>query len=290
MRIFKKNNRWYIDFRLNKKRIRKDFDTKEQAEFFYLLEKKKIYKITEAEPIIESKSENTFKEFFQTYKNYKFPSISPATQKKINAIFEIFMDYIFSKYSDKIEINAITPKMIIDFISGQSKQFAPKTVNNRIVYIRELFKFAVDMQIIKESPVIVKFVKEKKTIPEYYSSENIKNMLTAARNKDNYFIIINLLLYTGIRKQEMENLKWENIDFENNFIKIFSTQGFTTKTERSNRKIPLNKNLKEILLDWYKKEFKKSEYVIHTAEGNKGLFMLFKNPDSLRSQDFYFQR
>ncbi|GEM_PF-4316783 len=36
MRIFKKNNRWYIDFRLNKKRIRKDFDTKEQAEFFYL--------------------------------------------------------------------------------------------------------------------------------------------------------------------------------------------------------------------------------------------------------------
>ncbi len=166
MRIFKKNNRWYIDFRLNKKRIRKDFDTKEQAEFFYLLEKKKIYKITEAEPIIESKSENTFKEFFQTYKNYKFPSISPATQKKINAIFEIFMDYIFSKYSDKIEINAITPKMIIDFISGQSKQFAPKTVNNRIVYIRELFKFAVDMQIIKESPVIVKFVKEKKTIPQ----------------------------------------------------------------------------------------------------------------------------
>ncbi|HPN32045.1 MAG TPA: phage integrase SAM-like domain-containing protein [bacterium] len=76
------------------------------------------------------------------------------------------MDYIFSKYSDKIEINAITPKMIIDFISGQSKQFAPKTVNNRIVYIRELFKFAVDMQIIKESPVIVKFVKEKKTIPQ----------------------------------------------------------------------------------------------------------------------------
>jgi len=69
----------------------------------------------------------------------------------------------------------------------------------------------------------------------------------------------------------MENLKWENIDFENNLIKIFSTQGFTTKTEMSNRKIPLNKNLKEILLDWYKKEFKKSEYVIHTAEGNKDM-------------------
>ncbi len=208
MQITKKKNKWVLDYYFQKKRKRKTFNTKKDAELFYFSIKNNVNETSSANTTTEIKSENLLLELIQTYKNYKFSSISSATQKKINAIFEIFKEYIFSIYTDKVQITAITPKMIIDFISGQSKQFAPKTVNNRIIYIRELFKFAVDMRIIKESPVIVKFVKEEKALPEYYSPEEIQSMLAAARNKMSYYVIINLLLYTGIRMKGIKIIEY----------------------------------------------------------------------------------
>ncbi|HPN32580.1 MAG TPA: tyrosine-type recombinase/integrase [bacterium] len=264
MGIIKKNGKWIVDYRIEKKRLRKSFSNKNKAESFY-------YSIKNQKNIQSVNDENLLCEFIETYKNYKFPSVSAGSQKKIKANLQIFLDYIKKSFSEKIKVTGITPKILIDFINEQNKIFAPQTINNRIVYIRELFKFAVDMQIITENPVIVKFVKEKKILPDYYSKEEIEKMITAAKGKMNYYVIINLLLYTGMRKQEMENLKWVHIDFEKNIITIFSSKDFKTKTSRSNRNIPLNLNLKNILLDWKNKELKKSEYVIHTAEGNKDM-------------------
>lgn len=51
-------------------------------------------------------------------------------------------------------------------------------------------------------------------------------------------------LYTGCRRSEALNVKWDDVDFENNVIYVHGT-----KTERSERIVPLFENLKDVLLE-----------------------------------------
>ena len=54
--------------------------------------------------------------------------------------------------------------------------------------------------------------------------------------------ILLLLLYSGMRRNEALTLQWEDIDWQNNKIHIRGT-----KTEKSDRIIPIFANLKKLL-------------------------------------------
>jgi integrase len=58
--------------------------------------------------------------------------------------------------------------------------------------------------------------------------------------------IISISLFTGLRINELLNLKWVNVDFDNDVMRILNTDTFQTKTRRD-RVIPLNSFLKSYL-------------------------------------------
>jgi len=93
--------------------------------------------------------------------------------------------------------------------------------------------------------VKVKRLREVKKVPRYFSKGEIKLLMDHGSKYLNQVITISL--FTGMRINELLNLRWENVDFENNSIRISNTQLFQTKTRRD-RHIPMNSHLKEYLI------------------------------------------
>jgi integrase len=58
--------------------------------------------------------------------------------------------------------------------------------------------------------------------------------------------------YTGMRLSEIINLKWSDVDLTDDIIRVKNTEDFTTKSKKE-RIIPINPNLKEILINKFPK-------------------------------------
>jgi integrase len=72
------------------------------------------------------------------------------------------------------------------------------------------------------------------------SNDDIEKLIKSATNKLTKDLI-SFLIYTGCRKGEVLNLKWENVDLKNDVVAI---KGTKTKHDRY---IPISKLLKELL-------------------------------------------
>ena len=86
---------------------------------------------------------------------------------------------------------------------------------------------AIDFYIVniaKEQPDNIALPKKKKTLPEVLSKEQIKSMINSSENIKHQ-IIIEILYSSGLRLSELLNLRIEDIDFENNLIRVRQGKG-----------------------------------------------------------------
>jgi integrase len=139
----------------------------------------------------------------------------------------------------------ITPNIITQMVDARKKQVANATINRDLMVLSSIINkcetWGYEVPKIKLS----KFkLKEK--------AENIKYLdswETAQKIIDNaphhLKPIIYTALYTGMRKGNLLNLKWENIDFKNNTINIKVKD--KTKDGGKNLSIPMISKLKDIL-------------------------------------------
>lgn len=91
-----------------------------------------------------------------------------------------------------------------------------------------------------------------KNIPDILTKEEIKQLITKTDNFK-HKLLIRLFYSTGARLSEIRNLKWEQIDFNENIIKITKAKG------NKERYVPIALSIKEDLIN-YKKQIW-SEYV-----------------------------
>ncbi len=71
-------------------------------------------------------------------------------------------------------------------------------------------------------------------------------------------------LHTGVRRGELFQLKWENVDLER---KNLTVTGETSRKSGKTRHIPLNDNALAVLKQWKKQRSAVSPYVFHDADG-----------------------
>ena len=133
----------------------------------------------------------------------------------------------------------------------------PATINRELACLRHMFNMALKWKKAQSNPVReVKFFKEPKEKDRILSKEEEARLLEAVRtgHKSKHLEpIIITALNTGMRKGEILNLKWSNVDFKNGFIVVEGTKNDEI------RQIPLNKKLTEALQDVRKAS--KGEYV-----------------------------
>ena len=133
----------------------------------------------------------------------------------------------------------------------------PATINKEVGILRRMFSIAVDNGWLKRNPAVKKLVKPlyvENTDKKILSIEEEKKLLTACKG-DCAFIkpIIICALHSAMRKSEILNLKWQNVDLENKLITIL------IQKNRKKSYIPISNKLNDELKKLYSQ--KSSDYV-----------------------------
>lgn len=125
----------------------------------------------------------------------------------------------------------------------ETKGHKPATVNRYIATLKHMFTKAVDWNMVEEDTLKrirkVKLLEENNRRLRYLNKDECKNLLSAC--KEHLKPIVITALNTGMRKEEILNLKWDNVDLKNGFILL----DITKNGER--REIPINATLKNML-------------------------------------------
>ena len=156
---------------------------------------------------------------------FKDKNIGEITQSDIK-------DYQLKR---KIEIMAM-PKNI----GKRESEISFAYLNKEILILSNFFNFCIEKELIEKNPAAgVKKLNELSRL-KTLSDSDIGKLIAGATNKLTRDLIT-FLIYTGCRKGEALNLKWDDVDMQNDVIAI---KGTKTKYDRY---IPISKPLKELL-------------------------------------------
>ena len=113
-------------------------------------------------------------------------------------------------------------------------------LNKEILILHNFFNFCIEKGYIDKNPVFkVKKLNELSRI-KTFSDDDIQKLISGASNKLTRDLIT-FLIFTGCRKGEALNLKWDDVDMKNQIIAI---KGTKTKYDRY---IPISKPLQVLL-------------------------------------------
>ena len=168
-------------------------------------------------------------------------------------------------YQSALKISSALNKKVDDvFEPFEAKKYlSPKTILHYHRLISVIMSTAVQWQLIISNPCErVKPPKVSKKEAKYLDEHQAKKLLSVIQNEDiKYKTIIEVLIYTGMRRGELCGLTWDDIDFKNKLLNInksilyLSDRGVfedLTKNQSSNRVIPISDNVIKSL-----KEYKK---------------------------------
>jgi len=132
-------------------------------------------------------------------------------------------------------------------LNKRESEISYKTVNNEIGTLHNFFNFCIEREYIEKNPCAG--IKKLNTLSRIKTldDEDIQKLISGATNKLTRDLI-SFLIYTGCRKSEALNLKWDDVDLKNDIIAI---KGTKTKYDRY---IPVSKPLKELLRGIEKKD------------------------------------
>ncbi len=181
-------------------------------------------------------SKYTFYEWIDIWLDtYKRPKLTPGALLNLERNIRL---YIKPVISDK-NLSEITAIEIQDCINKVPSSYIRKyTFNN----FNNMFRFAKKNKLIKEN--VMDYVDPAKHIHKIGSALSIaqqKIFLNKIKNTK-YNKLFRFYLLTGVRRSEALAIKWSDIDYSNKTIFVRGT-----KTYCSERKVPLFKQIKELL-------------------------------------------
>lgn len=191
----------------------------------------------------------------------------------------------------KEKLNKITPLML-DNMYGQLKTgVTNKTLGYHSMYafyklMNVMFNQAIKWEILDKNPNL-KATKPKKEKKErrYYDLEQVSKLLSCLENESiKYKALITLALDSGARRSEICALRWNDIDFNTNMLRIDNSLKVVkgvldereTKTLSSKREIMLSNATMEVLREY--KEWQ-DNYIKEVGKNWKGTDRVFTSKE-----------
>lgn len=240
--LYERNGRFYVNYSLGDRRIRKVFGSdRNQAELYLKELNYRLFK-GDIKPV---RSEFPISYAISQYLKSCNVRIASSTCVRYNNALTHFQNYIFNYYpiQDMSQINRL---MVSDY-AGYRLTCKPKpkrkTINNELAIIRAFLNFAVDSGHIESNPA-----SKVKMLPVTDSKkgrvlkpEEIDMILSVADKGFGEVMLV--FLNTGMRSGELINLTWK--DLEDGVIKIQEKEDWSPKTYE--RSIPINQTTNQII-------------------------------------------
>lgn len=250
MGVYKRNNVWWVDFYYKGRRYREGVGrSKKQAEI--VLGKRKAEARENRFFDIRKTPDIRFDALAEEYLRYS------KVNKKSFRTDVGFVKNLRLCFGGK-RLSEITPKMVEEYKSARYRHVKPATVNRELACLKHMFTLGIRWGKAFNNPVKeVKLFREPRGSLRVLSREEEEKLLAAAAPHLRPIIIT--ALNTGMRRGEVLNLTWEDVDFEQGFIAISNTKNGEM------RKVPISKRLTRTL----KSGKKIGQYMFCKADGNK---------------------
>ncbi|MEX2206023.1 MAG: tyrosine-type recombinase/integrase [Myxococcota bacterium] len=142
-------------------------------------------------------------------------------------------------------ISSMSSSDLEAFISSRRGKVSAHTINNDLGTFRGILRQAVDEGAIPALPFRIRKLRSTGRKIEILSAADVKRLLAAADTRTR--AIIAVAAGTGLRRQEILHLKWEDIRGER--LEVSPKDGWTTKTFQR-RTVYLSPSLRKILADY----------------------------------------
>ena len=169
-------------------------------------------------------SKYTFKEYAERwYENFSKPNVANVTALSYRKQLDL---HIFPVIGNK-KLNMIKPADIQKIYNEMGKT-SKETKNKVKIVLNQVFKLAVDEELISNNPVNSSSIKLNGTAPKETKPYTVEQMrYLAAHVKDlkdnNARAWLALAVSLPLRPEEILGLKWEDVDLTNNIINVNGT-------------------------------------------------------------------
>lgn len=250
-RIYQRGKTWYVDYAVHGERVRIAVGTSKKLAETILKEKEA--ELLRSEHQIAKPVDLGIDELVEKYLDYIKVNRKPHTYKRYRSIMEHVAEFLalqpgIVKMSDveRSHIEAYKSWRLSQInIEGRTGTVHRNTINLELDTIRAMFNYAAKFYRLRSNPATeierFKVVKEKPTV---LTEEDVSAILRESRGI--YWTLFLTALYTGMRKGELRNLLWENLDFENHLVHIRPHGTWIPKTWEV-RKIPMHPALQKAL-------------------------------------------
>lgn len=269
------NNKFKITIELGydilgnrKRKIERFSGTKNEAVIREAELKKQYYHIGNVSNI----SDLTFEEFSQIFMAKYCANIGLITKDGYEKSLKRILPII-----GKIKLNKITPLILDNLylklkIGEKGQELGYHSMYSFYKLINVMLNQAIKWELLDKNPNLkANKPKREKKERNYYDLEQAQKLITCLEKENiKYRALITLALDSGARRSEICALRWTDIDFKTNTIKITKSlkvvkgvvDEATTKTDSSKREIIISNTTMEIL-----KEYKKWQDSIIAKKG-----------------------
>jgi len=231
MGVYKVGNIWYIDYYYEGRRLREAVgENKMDARDAFEARKGEI-----RTGKFHLKRDNLipFKSFAKEYMEYA------KTNKRSWLRDETALKPLES-HLKSLALSNINPKHIEDYKRIRLEKVKPATINRELAVLSFMFSLAVKWQYADTNPVKeVKSLQERKIEIQILDKEKAERLIEFASDRLRPIVIV--ALNTGMRKGELLNLRWNDIDFIDYYIFIKESKSGHA------RKVPMNSTVAETL-------------------------------------------
>jgi len=201
-------------------------------------------------------------EFANNYLLFLRSTISDSTFIRYQISINKFME--FTQEHNLIYLSSVTQEEIDTYVSIRANERSPKTVNEDLRLIKNLFNRAVEYKYLRQNPAQnVKRLKYIPKTPKYFTVDELKKIYEANSHRHN--LIWRFLVKTGLRRGELFNLEWSDVDFDRKLVKIQIKEHWKPKNSQP-RNLPMTDEVYSVLRE--RKQLNESErWVFSTPSG-----------------------
>ena len=260
-RVFKRGKIWYADYRLNGRRVWKSVGKSKRLAEDYLKDVEGKIVRGEMMDLVEIRPIN-FDDFSRQYLDRYGVNKTESTRARDQITVNKHLIPLFGRRL----LKQIAAKDIEEYKSHRAAcrlkkgdRVKKSTVNREIDLLKSLMARAVEWGYVKANPTQgVRKFKIDVEEPVFLTSAQGAALLQTATGQMKGFVAVGL--NAGLRKSEMFNLKWDDVDFGRKEIRVTKSKG------KRFRVIPMNSSLLDILAR-HPRHIQKP-YVFHNADGS----------------------
>lgn len=299
-------------FRYKGVTVYEDTPTKDGRKYFFKKYKNGIHstsekyktpsEVVDAYTIFIQKKDNS--------KNIKFNLVAKEYFKylydsKKETTYDTYL-YDYNKHIKPYFENKYINKLTVDDINKwgekiEKENYSIKYLNKIKGILSNIFRYAIKHYGLKSNPVIAfgsfeikngEKQKEKKKL-RYITKQEFDQFISVVDDImwKTWFVC---LWYTGCRKSELRALTWNNIDFNNNYIRITDNLNDRSKNKKitstktdEDRYITMNNKLKETLFEYKKEIIKYTDFSDNWLVFGNTHYISRNSID--RKKDYYFK-